>query len=69
MGLEFDERRVKRTQEDQAMNPIVRTHTKEDMSVAKEGKQEDTMCKVTNCNSISLLGHEIRQRVLPMGWF
>ena len=42
MGLEFDERRVKRTQEDQAMNPIVRTHTKEDMSVAKEGKQEDT---------------------------
>ena len=49
MGLEFDERRVKRTQEDQAMNPIVRTHTKEDMSAAKEGKQEDTMCKETNC--------------------
>ena len=50
MGLEFDKRRVKRTQEDQAMNPIVRTYTKENMSVAKEGKQEDTMCKETNCN-------------------
>ena len=50
MGLEFDERRVKRTQENQTMNPIIRTHTEEDMSVAKEGKQEDTMCKETNCN-------------------
>ena len=52
MGLEFNKRRVKRTQEDQAMNPIVGTHTKEDMSAAKEGKQEDTMCKETNCNII-----------------
>ena len=50
MGLEFNEGRVKWTQEDQAMNPIIRTHTKEDMRVAKEGKQEDTMCKETNCN-------------------
>ena len=47
--LEFDERGVKRTQEDQAMNPIVGTHTKENMSAAKEEKQEDTMCKETNC--------------------
>ena len=52
-GLKFNERRVKRTQEDQAMNPIVRTHTKEDMSIAKEGKQEDTMSKETNCNTVS----------------
>ena len=36
MGLEFDEGRVKRTQEDQAMNPIVRTHTKEDMRATQE---------------------------------
>ena len=50
MGLEFDERRVKRTQEDQEMNPIVRTYTKEDMSTVKEGQQEDTMCKEINCN-------------------
>ena len=49
--LEFDERGVKRTQEDQAMNPIVGTHTKENMSAAKEEKQEDTMCKETNCNN------------------
>ena len=34
------------------MDPIIRTHTKEDMSAMKEGKQEDTMCKETNCNSI-----------------
>ena len=51
MGLEFNKRRVKQTQEDQAMNPIVGTHTKEDMSAVKEGKQEDTMCKETNCNT------------------
>ena len=54
MGLEFNERRVKQTEEDQAMNPIVRTHTKEDMSAAKEEKQEDTMCKETNCNRLLL---------------
>ena len=58
MGLEFNKRRVKRTQEDQAMNPIVGTHTKEDMSAAKEGKQEDTMCKETNCYSLS-----------PLSWY
>ena len=33
------------------MNPIVRTYTKEDMSAAKEGQQEDTMRKEINCNS------------------
>ena len=33
------------------MSPIVGTHTKEDMSAAEEGKQEDTMCKETNCNT------------------
>ena len=33
------------------MNPIIRTHTKENMSAVKEGKQEDTMCKETNCNT------------------
>ena len=37
-GLKFNERRVKRTQEDQAMNPIIRTHTEEDVSATEEGK-------------------------------
>ena len=32
------------------MNPILRTHTKENMSMTKEGKQKDTMSKETNCN-------------------
>ena len=66
MGLEFDERRVKWTQEDQAMNPIIRTHTKEDMRVAKEGKQEDTMCKETNCNITPFVQSNSRFNQNPM---
>ena len=51
MGLEFDKRRVDRAKEDQAMNPIVGTHTEEQMSTAKERKKKDTMREETNCNS------------------
>ena len=43
------------------MNPIIRTHTKEDMRAAKEGKQEDTMCKETNCNNPKLRPKETLQ--------
>ena len=32
------------------MDPVIRTHTKEDMSTTKERKQEDTMRKETDCN-------------------
>ena len=33
------------------MDPFIRTHTKKDMSTAKEREQEDTMSEETNCNN------------------
>ena len=34
------------------MNPVVRTHTKKDMSAMQEREQEDTMSKETDCNTL-----------------
>ena len=34
------------------MDPVIRTHTKEQMSVTKEREQKDTMGKETDYNSL-----------------
>ena len=38
------------------MDPVIRTHTKKNMSVAKEREQEDTVSEETNCNNNFGLG-------------
>ena len=63
-GLEFDKRRVQRTQKNQSMYPIVRIHTKEQMSATQDRKEKDTMIKEMNCNSNQKV-HKVSSEELP----